>query len=301
MAVFRVGLLQAESSGGDVVSSQERGLDLCNRAIDLGAQLCVFPEMWNNGYSILETDINDWEKVATEIDSEYVESFRRLAKLRSAAIALTFLEKTSAGFRNSCALIDRKGEILFVYAKVHLVSTSAEIGCAAGDDFYVADLNTGDDVIRIGVMICYDREFPESARVLALKGAEVIVTPNACELESSRLGQFKSRAFENSVATVMVNYPHPRQHGSWPNTGSDNMNGHSIAFSPIVFELPDEVTPVVDPLLTDAGPHAGIYIADIDMVAIRAYRERSPWTAKYRRPSKYEVLVAKGTGSLLEP
>ena len=62
-------------------------------------------------------------------------------------------------------------------------------------------------------MICFDREFPESARILMLKGAEIILTPNACEMEDNRICQFKTRAYENMVGVVLANYAAPQQNG----------------------------------------------------------------------------------------
>src|SRR5262245_58338923 len=56
-----------------------------------------------------------------------------------------------------------------------------------GDDFYVCTLDTEQGELKVGAMICYDREFPESARILMLKGAELILTPNACDMEINRL------------------------------------------------------------------------------------------------------------------
>ena len=87
-------------------------------------------------------------------------------------------------------------------------------------------------------MICFDREFPESARILMLKGAEIILTPNACELEANRIGQFRARAMENMVGVAMANYAAPQE------------NGHSVAFSPICF---GEDERSLDPLVIEAG------------------------------------------------
>ena len=72
-------------------------------------------------------------------------------------------------------------------------------------------------------MICADREFPESARTLALNGAELILTPNACGLVDAQLRQFATRATENIVGVAMTNY------GSTPGTGG--FNGHSVAYA----------------------------------------------------------------------
>ena len=52
-------------------------------------------------------------------------------------------------------------------------------------------------------MICFDREFPESARILMLKGAEIILVPNACPMEINRISQLRARAFENMLGLVL--------------------------------------------------------------------------------------------------
>ena len=105
----------------------------------------------------------------------------------------------------------------------------------------------------IGAMICYDREFPESARILMLKGAEIILTPNACDLEANRLGQFRARAYENMVGVAMANYAAPWQ------------NGHSVAY-----RRRSSATPTAAPGHTaDRGRRArkGIYLAGFDLAA----------------------------------
>src|SRR4029453_18990729 len=94
-----------------------------------------------------------------------------------------------------------------------------------GDEFYVCTLDTAAGDVQVGAMICYDREFPESARVLMLKGAEIVLVPNACDLEINRLTQFRSRAYENMVGMAMANYAAPQD------------NGHSIAFDGMAYTL----------------------------------------------------------------
>ena len=77
-------------------------------------------------------------------------------------------------------MFDRRGRCTLTYAKVHTCDFEAERNLTPGDDFYVAELDTREGPVAIGAMICYDREFPESARILMLKGAESILVPNAC-------------------------------------------------------------------------------------------------------------------------
>lgn len=80
---------------------------------------------------------------------------------------------------------------------------------SAGRHFHTAALDVGKPAIgevAIGSMICFDRENPESARLLALHGAEVLLVPNACGVGKQLLDQFAVRALENGVNTVMANH-----------------------------------------------------------------------------------------------
>jgi len=126
-------------------------------------------------------------------------------------------------------------------------------------------------------MICFDREFPESARLLMLKGAELILTPNACELEANRIGQFKARAYENMVGVAMTNYAAPQA------------NGHSVAFDAVAF---DENEEAVDTLVVEAGESEGVYLAEFDMDRIRKYREHEVWGNAFRKPRCYDLLTS---------
>jgi predicted amidohydrolase len=124
-------------------------------------------------------------------------------------------------------------------------------------------------------MICYDREFPESARILMLKGAEIILTPNACDLESHRLAQFRTRAYENMVGMAMANYAGPRM-------------GHSVAYDPVAFDKQGSR----DTLVIEAGESEGVYLAQFDMDQIRDYRQRETWGNAFRRPHRYGELIS---------
>ncbi len=119
-------------------------------------------------------------------------------------------------------------------------------------------------------MICYDREFPESARLLMLKGAELILTPNACslaEFDRIRIHQFRSRAFENMVAAAMTNYAAP-QH-----------DGQSFACNP------DGSVVVM------AGKTEEVCMASFDLDWIRTWRRTKFWGDGFRRPSVYTPLA----------
>jgi predicted amidohydrolase len=193
------------------------------------------------------------------------------------AIALTYLEKWDGPPRNSVSLIDRHGELAMTYAKVHTCDFDLpEAACTPGDDFHVCALDTAQGEVKVGAMICYDREFPESARILMLKGAELILTPNACDLETHRLSQFRIRAYENMVGVAMANYAAPQ------------LNGHSAAFHPVAFDEHGSK----DTLVVEAGESEGIYLARFDMEGLREYRRRETWGNAFRRPHRYGLLTS---------
>ena len=80
--------------------------------------------------------------------------------------------------RNTMILLDRHGRRVFTYAKVHTCDFGDEKYLTPGEDFCVANLDTAQGAVkRSGAMICYDREFPESARILMLKGENMILHP----------------------------------------------------------------------------------------------------------------------------
>ncbi|MDE7218747.1 MAG: carbon-nitrogen hydrolase family protein, partial [Oscillospiraceae bacterium] len=134
--------------------------------------------------------------------------------------------------------------------------------------------------------ICYDLEFPESARLLMLKGAELILVPTACPMEINRLSQLRGRAFENMTAIATANYP----------AGTPDCNGHSTVFDGVAY-LPD-APGSRDTCLLEAGGEEGIYLAQLDMDLLRDYRRREVHGNSYRRPEKYGLLV---DGKVEEP
>jgi predicted amidohydrolase len=183
----------------------------------MGADLALFPEMWNIGYTFFDPaqpgERERWLAQAVGPGDDYLRHFQNLAQELDLAIAVTYLERWPGAPRNTVALINRHGQIVLTYAKIHTCDFDLECHLTPGDDFYVSTLDTAAGLVQVGAMICYDREFPESARILMLKGAELILVPNACELELHRIGQLRCRADENMVAIATANYAAPQQNG----------------------------------------------------------------------------------------
>ncbi len=281
MSLVRIALLQMISFGNDQNANLARGDAFCRRAKEMGADIALFPEMWNIGYTFCDSSQPNareiWQAQAVSQEDAFVTHFKALARKLNMAMALTYLERWDGAPRDSVSLIDRHGEVVLTYAKVHTCDFDKEAALTPGEDFYVCTLDTAQGDVRTGAMICFDREFPESARILMLKGAELVLTPNACDLEDNRIGQFRARAFENMMGMAMTNYAAPQD------------NGHSVAFDAVAF---DEHEAAQDTLLAEAGEEEGVYIAEFDMDKIRAYRERETWGNAFRKPRSYSLLTS---------
>lgn len=257
----------------------KKGLAYCKKAKEKGADIAVFPEMWSTGYHI-PPDTEALDASAISLDSQFIVSFAKLAKEIGMAIGISFLQKYTPSPRNTLSVFDRFGNNILTYAKVHTCDFGEESSLTPGDEFCVADLDTAQGNVKIGAMICYDREFPESARILMLKGAEIILVPNACPMEINRLSQLRARAYENMLGIATVNYP----------KGHPDCNGHSSAFDGIAYRASEECSR--DTLIIEAGEREGIYMADFPIDEMREYRSREVHGNAYRHPHKYKELVA---------
>ena len=158
------------------------------------------------------------------------------------------------------------------YSKVHTCDFADEICLESGKDFTVCDFHG----VKLGVMICYDREYPESARILMLKGAEIILVPNDCESMKPRVQALSTRAYENMTGIAMAN----------PNRKNA---GCSCAFSPICWN--DDGECIDNTILLADEMTEGLFIADFDMNAIRRYRESEMMGNTFRKTEAYRKLL----------
>jgi len=271
VATLRLALLQLASAGRDVAANRERGIAACREAAARGADLALFPEMWSVGYA-LGFD----PALAEPLDGPFVGAFREVAAELGIAIGVTWLEaRPQVAPRNAFALFDARGALVLHTAKVHLCPWGPpDVACSPGDGFPAATLSTRVGPLEVGAMLCFDREFPESARLLALAGAELILVPNACALDDRtsglgdvRLAQLRGRAFENLVAIAMANYPAP-QH-----------DGHSCAYGPD------------GAVIALAGEEGGIVLADLDFDRVRVFRSQEVGRVQARRPALYAPIA----------
>lgn len=274
---LKIALLQILPTG-TLEENLKKGISCCREAKEKGADIALFPEMWSDGYEIPE-NIEELKRMAVSADGEFVKAFGELAAELDMAIAVTILEQHDPLPKNTVILFDRHGERQYTYAKVHTCDFGDECRLDAGDEFFVTDLDTKIGQVKVGSMICYDREFPESARILMLKGAELALVPNACPMEINRLSQLRGRAYENMMAIATCNYPE----------GKPDCNGHSSVFDGVAYlpELPSSR----DTCLLEADGKEDVFIAELDMDMLREYRNHEVHGNAYRRPEKYGILV----------
>lgn len=283
--VFNIGLLQLNPTDS-MKNNMLKGIEYCKKAKEMGADIVVFPEMWNTGYEMLfkgdlkdqdnipQEKIDKWNSKAIANDDKFISQYIDLAKALEMAIAITYLEKTEQKPKNTVIIIDRNGNIVLKYSKVHTVDSKMEAYTEPGREFKTCELDYGRGKVKLGTMICFDRDFPESARILMLQGSEIILVPNACYMSKIRLEQLKVRAYENMVGIVTANYA--------------NHGGKSSAYSPIVgninkHELNSEMLVM--------NEKEDIKIVQFNMSEIREYRSRETLGDAYRKPYAYKQLI----------
>jgi predicted amidohydrolase len=161
------------------------------------ADLVVFPELFLSGYTTSKP-----EELALDLDGPQIGTVTRLARESSTAVIFGAPERVSAGVANSAICVDRDGTLAGSYRKTHLFGSERE-AYVAGDELLIVNL----DGTRVGLMICFDVEFPEVARALAKAGADLFVTISANMDPFGRDHDVfaTARALENGVPHLYVN------------------------------------------------------------------------------------------------
>lgn len=230
-----------------------------------GADILLLPECFITGYDL--TIDND-----SAIDDGDLTPLCNQARNLGIGLVATAVTKGKYNPQNSAFVIGKHGEILIKYSKVHTCDFADEKVLEPGTEFKVCSF----DGVKIGIMICYDREYPESARILMLKGAEIILVPNDCVSMRPRLQALSTRAYENMCGVAMAN----------PNGKNA---GNSCAYSPICWDNNDEC--VDNTLLLADAETEGLFFAEFDMDAIRRYREREMMGNTFRKVNAYSDLI----------
>ncbi len=267
--IFKLAILQKRAIPAQIDTNIESIIAAMKEASANHADILLLPECFITGYDLPMT----YEKSIADDDIR-IAKICETAKKYHIGVVLTAFTKGNKQPQNSAFVIDKSGNILMKYSKVHTCDFTDERTVEAGKEFKVCDF----EGIQLGIMICYDREYPESARILMLKGAEVILVPNDCGSMQPRIRALSTRAYENMVAVAMAN----------PN--GDNA-GCSCAYSPICW---DKNGICVDNTVLLADDQTeGLFYAEFDMEAIREYRNEEMLGNTFRKVEAYGSLLSK--------
>ncbi|QFJ54898.1 N-carbamoylputrescine amidase [Pseudobutyrivibrio xylanivorans] len=153
--------------------------EMLRKAASQGAQIILLPELFERQYFCQERQYEYYAFAKSVYENDAVQHFKKVAKELSVVIPVSFYEKDGNVLFNSVAVIDADGEILGVYRKTHIPDDHFY-----QEKFYFTPGNTGFKVWdtkygKIGVGICWDQWFPETARTMAIEGAEILFYPTA--------------------------------------------------------------------------------------------------------------------------
>lgn len=191
--VIRCGLIQAanpkhEGAIQDIKEAMiQKHLPLIEEAGKKGVQILCLQEIFHGPYFCAEQDIK-WYRTAEPVPGPITERLAPLARKHRMVLILPIYEMEQEGvYYNAAAVLDADGKYLGKMRKVHIPHTYP----AFWEKFYFKPGTLGFPVFqtayaKIGIFICYDRHFPECARILALKGAEILFNPSATTEGKSR-------------------------------------------------------------------------------------------------------------------
>jgi len=268
MKAFRVAFVQGAPRFGRVAENLERGLAL---AAGVAADLVVLPELWSSGY-VFSSHAEVASLAEDAAGGPTARALQAAARRERRHLVAGFPERHRGRIYNSALLVGPAG-VKAVYRKLHLFEREQE--WFTPGDLPLAVHRVGP--ARVGLLICFDWRFPETARALALMGADVIAHPSNLVFANAQAAMI-TRSIENRIYTVTAN-----------RTGTESRRGGRVAFT--------GRSQIVDPggeVVARAGVReACARAADADLARARD-KSLTPMTNLFRsrRPPFYRRLVA---------
>lgn len=279
MRTLTLGLVQCAFSD-DATQDLDRVSALVEEAARGGAQVVLPPELFQGHYFCRTQDESAFERAHSASGHPAIARMQALAKGLGVAIPTSFFERDGPHYYNSLAMVDADGSVLGVYRKSHIPD-----GPGYEEKFYFRPGNTGLRVWKttvgmLGVGVCWDQWFPEAARVMVLRHAEVLLYPTAIgsepedpTLDTRRLWQ---RAMIGHAVSNMVPVAAANRIGD---EGGQVFYGHSFVcdhFGEILAELESD--------------EEGVVVATVDL-AEAARRRAAFGFFRDRRPDLYGDLT----------
>lgn len=257
---------------------------LVRYAAQQGAQIVLLPELFATPYFCKDQKIEFFAWAETVETSTLLQRFRTLAAELKVVLPLSFFERARQVYFNSVMVIDADGQPLGVYRKTHIPD-----GPGYQEKFYFSPGDTGFKVwptryATIGVGICWDQWFPESARILALQGAELLFYPSAIGSEPE-MAQFDScghwqRVMQGHAAANLM-----------PLIASNRIGEERGETCTLTFYGSAFIAGATGEMITTAGrTEETVLIASFDLEKLRTVRME--WGVfRDRRPSQYKPLL----------
>ncbi|MFJ2095150.1 carbon-nitrogen hydrolase family protein [Streptomyces sp. NPDC087901] len=265
MPPLRTALLQSSGTPGSVAGNLALLDDAARRAAAGGARLLVCPEMFLTGYAIGD----DVPRLAEAADGPGAQAVAEIAVRHGIGVHYGYPERDGDALYNAAQLIGPDGTALAHYRKTHLFGDFEERWFTPGDRPVVQAALDG---IRIGLLICYDVEFPENVRAHALAGTDLLLVPTALMHPFPFVAEsvVPVRAFENQLYVAYVN-----------RTGTEG---------PFEFVGLSALAGPDGTVRTRAGRGEELVVGDVDPGVLAASRAGNPYL-RDRRPGLYGSLV----------
>lgn len=197
---MKVGLVQ-QKNAADIPANIQKLQDNIRKAAAMGAELVVLQEL-HNGLYFCQTENTELFNQAEPIPGPSTETFGKLAKELGIVLVLSLFERRAPGlYHNTAVVLEKDGSIAGKYRKMHIPDDPAYY-----EKFYFTPGDLGFEPIdtsvgRLGVLVCWDQWYPEAARLMAMRGAEMLIYPTAIGWESTDTDEEKKRQL-NAWITV---------------------------------------------------------------------------------------------------
>ncbi|MDR2684336.1 MAG: carbon-nitrogen hydrolase [Prevotellaceae bacterium] len=173
--------------------------------VDEGAELVILSELHNSLYFCQTEDVKNFD-LAEEINGFSTQFFGKLAKELGIVLVISLFEKRAKGlYHNTAVVLEKNGAIAGIYRKMHIPDDPAFY-----EKFYFAQGDSGFEPIKtsvgmLGVLVCWDQWFPEAARIMALKGADILIYPTAIGWDTADTKEEQVRQLDAWIAVQRGN------------------------------------------------------------------------------------------------
>lgn len=276
--------------GADVRENIEKADKLVREAAKSGAQIILLPELFERPYFCQERRYEYYEFAKTAEENDAVRHFSKTAKELSVVIPVSFYEKDGNRLFNSVAVIDADGNNLGIYRKTHIPDDHYY-----QEKFYFVPGDTGFRVFstaygKIGVGICWDQWFPETARAMAVKGAELLFYPTAIGsepiLECDSMPHWR-RAMQGHAASNLIPVVAANRIGTENVLPCEENGGQKSA---LTFYGSSFITEQTGEIIAQADrEHEQVILATFDLAELE--KNRLSWGIfRDRRPECYKII-----------